>query len=332
MGLPTSTLTFQDLIVDVAIKLGVAYYGENGDEEAQLPVDIHDLAQCKRHVNDAIRMFLADAPVHGWRWARPVASIIVWPSVDTDDDVTITGTYDPTTKKTTITASEASFYPSMETKTIVVTDVDSYIVETYVSTTIVRVDGDKHWTGSKTFSIAADGNYTLPRTFGGSYTGQIAFAAGTNNAAIISWTSEQEIRLLRETSTTETGDPRLASVRIIETRRRWELMLYPIVSGIETLEFPFDLHFDSLVELDEYHPAGHVHDEAIKAACHAVIERDAEDMVGSLTEYYRKVALPNSYRADARSAPSQLGRIGTGRPTAAEMRRIVDRPTVTYTS
>ncbi len=41
---PTGAMTFQDRIIEVAIKLGVAYYGSAGDEAAQVPTDAHDLS------------------------------------------------------------------------------------------------------------------------------------------------------------------------------------------------------------------------------------------------------------------------------------------------
>ncbi|KKL50219.1 hypothetical protein LCGC14_2307650, partial [marine sediment metagenome] len=78
---PTGALTFEDLIIEVAIKLGVAYYGAAGDKEAQVPIDVHDLSICKRVVNNAIRLFLSDAPPNGWRCQHPVASLTMWASV-----------------------------------------------------------------------------------------------------------------------------------------------------------------------------------------------------------------------------------------------------------
>jgi len=78
---PTAALTFEDLILATAIHLGVASYGEDGDQEAQIPTDVFDLAECKRHVNNAFRMFIADAPSQGWRWMRPILDVVLWPSV-----------------------------------------------------------------------------------------------------------------------------------------------------------------------------------------------------------------------------------------------------------
>lgn len=326
---PTSTLTFDDLLLEVAIFLSIAYYGADGTEEAQTPIDTQDLADCKRHVNNAIRMFINDAPLHGWRWARPTASLVLWPSVAVDSTITATGVF---TSVTTITATEASFYPSMEGKDIVVTDVGTFEVATYVSSTVITIAGDNAFAG-KTFSVEADGNYTLPRTFGGSHTGPITYGANSNTGAHIEWSSESQIRRFREPSTTENGFPFLAAVRVREgTANTWELMTYPIPHEETTVELPFDLHFEKLTAITEVHPAGFQQDEAVKAACIAVAERDSEDSMGQRWNYYRSMALPNAYKVDARSAPRRLGSMNQdSQMSENDYRRYIQRPTVTVT-
>lgn len=305
---PSSALSYGDLIIEVATKLGVAFYGDNGDEEAQVPRDVHDRSECEKHVNNGIRMFLSDAPAGGWRCQHPIASVVLWPSVAVAAAVTATGVYRPATDDTLVTASADTFYASMELKTIVVTGVDSYTIKSYLSATTVTIDGDVHWTGAVTFSIAADGNFTLPQTFGGQYNGDIIYIAGTTTAGTIGWSSEAKIRQLRADTTSETGDPYLAAVRpSADERRRWELMTWPIPRTVRTVEFIYELHFNSLVNLTDVHPCGFAHDEAIRAACMAVSERDAEDVMAGLMQYYRQVALPNSFRIDGRQAPRRLG-------------------------
>lgn len=381
MSEPTSALSYGDLIIEIATKLGVAYYGANGDEEAQVPQDVHDLSECKKHANNAIRMFLSDAPAGGWRCQHPIASIVLWPSIAVETIATVawvtataytlgdkvtnagesyvcivahtaaalfatdltagnwrethdcTGVYQPATNNTLVTIPNALFYPSMELKTIVVTGEDSFTIQSYLTSTTVTIAGDVHWTGAKTFSITADGNYTLPQTFGGQYHGDITYAAGTTTAGTISWINEAQIRQLRAGTTSETGDPHLATVRpSADARRRWELMVWPIPQTLRTVEFIYELHFNSLVALTDVHPCGFAHDETIRAACMAVAERDAEDMMGGLMQYYRQIALPNSFRIDGRQAPRRLGNMG--RRTVINPRNFREfrqRPEVTMT-
>lgn len=73
MATPTLSLTFQDFILRVAEYLGLAYYGETGDQPAQLPIDAHDLELCQRLVNDGYRRFLTSYP--RWQFLTPVIQI-----------------------------------------------------------------------------------------------------------------------------------------------------------------------------------------------------------------------------------------------------------------
>src|ERR1700744_5506065 len=82
---PSSVLAFQDLILEVAYKIGVAYYGSDGQGVPQIPVDAHDLYICKEIVNKAIRMFINDGPKpNGWKWLNPIAQIDFWPMIAAD--------------------------------------------------------------------------------------------------------------------------------------------------------------------------------------------------------------------------------------------------------
>jgi hypothetical protein len=53
-----------------------------GDEAAQVPDRPARSDLCKRIVNNAIRMFINDAPPpNGWRWLRPIAQLDLWPTI-----------------------------------------------------------------------------------------------------------------------------------------------------------------------------------------------------------------------------------------------------------
>lgn len=133
---PSSVLTFSDLLIEVAYKAGMAYYGSDGQGAPQVPVDAHDLALAKQIVNRAIRMFINDGPApNGWKWLNPVAQVDIWPSIAADSTGTssyVTSTaYNSTTNLTTLTltlgnstaltstaTSTALWYPSMELRNI----------------------------------------------------------------------------------------------------------------------------------------------------------------------------------------------------------------------
>jgi hypothetical protein len=337
---PTSTLAFTDLILIVSEKLGTAYYGANGDQAAAIPTNAQDLAQAKKIVNDAIRMFVHDGPQpNGWRWLRPVASLVLWPDIATDAaNAFSSATYDGATDKTTLVVPTAAFYPSMELKTISITTTGDCTITDYVSATSVKVSGDKSSASAKTWSMTADGNYTLPIGFGGQYLGELSFAAATNKGIGLDWVDESTIRVWRSDVNSTTGIPYQFAVKVMDTgtpRRRWELLAYPKPSMILTIQFPYMLHFDSLVNLTDVHPAPFGHDETIRAACKAQVEKDVEHALGTEWDYYRNVALPNSYRVDAMSAPKKLGYFWnpaplTGSPLKAYRNRLYQRPTVSF--
>ena len=332
---PTSAKTYEDLILAVAIQQGVAYYGDEGGEVAQIPIDVFDLSECKRHVNNGISMFLMDAPPQGWRCMEPILDVALWPSVAVTAGVTVSSAYRPATDDTLITASEASFYKSMELRTLTVTDVNDLEIQTYITSTTVTVSGDQHWVGAKTFSVISKGAYTLPATFGGEYDSDITYVAGSNTGRAIEWTSEIEIRRIRQGSNTTTGTPTQAAVRKMEGQaRRWELAVWPTPSSVVEVQFRYNLYFDTLTNLTDLHPAGFKHDETITAACKAVAERDADDLAGGeMNSYYRQICLPKSYQADGRSGPRNLGYCGNPgrvRVNGRNFRYFQRRPTVVY--
>lgn len=349
---PTSTLTFADLIIEVARKIGVAYYGPDGTSEVQVPVDAHDLAECKRHVNNAIRMFINDGPEpNSWNWLRPVATLFIWGEINVDADNTVSsGGYDPLTDKTLITAEAASFYETMELKTLVVTGVGSFTVTDYVSSTQVKVRGNATAVSAATWSMDSEGSFTLPRDFGGEYLGDITYVSDTNQGVSIDWVDESRIRQWREDITDETGDPFWAAIRVAgagedsvarlrkDTKRRWELLLYPQPDEVMEVTFPYLIGFDKLTDLDEVPPTPFPHDEAIKAACLAIVEKDVEDRMGVNWDYYTTKALPKSYSVDARSRPKKLGYNGNPASGLSQSgikffrNKVYDRPRVSFNS
>lgn len=333
----TSALTNRDLLLEVARKMGVAYYGEDGDEEAQVPIDSHDLIECQRHVNNGLRMFIADAPETGWRWTRPTASVSLWPSVGIVAGHTVTGaSYDIPNDRTLITCNTAIFYETMEEKDMVITGHGTVTIKQYISATQVYVYGSHGFSDASTFSITSDGNYTLPKTFAGTFTGQITFGAATNRAVQLEWCDEATIRELRENVSINEGIVRYIAISVFvpqNGRRRYQLMCYPIPYQLFVVQFPYDLHFDSLTDLDENPPTPIAHDETVRAACLAVVERDVDDTPeGPATNYYVGKCLPNSKKIDARSGPRKLGYFGNDRTvvTPKNFREFMKRPNVVY--
>lgn len=333
MADPTGSMTFGDLMLEAALEMGVPYFGAGGDEAAQVPTDAHDLAEVKRHTNNAIRMVFSHGPPGGWRWQRPTASLVIWPTVDATSSVTVSGgTYDAGNDQTTLTVSGGTpFYPSMERKPIVITGVGTFTMKTYTSSTVMVVEGDASTASADTFSIASDGNYTLPEAFSGAYTGKLTYAADTAQAVDIRWSDEGTIRDLRS-DTLDTGFPSLAAVRVIEGGRRWELMAWTAPSTVMTVEFPYFVHFNLLTTATDKPPMPFFMDEMLRAAVLYVVERDVHKSVqGPYSQYYTNIAIPAAWTIDQRAAPKRIGRFGNPTSPAVNAHNFRDfrsKPTV----
>lgn len=306
---PTSVLTFDDLTLAVAEKLGVQYNGADGTEAASIPLNAQDLAMCQKVVNKAIRMFIHDGPrPNGWRWTRPVAQIDLWGDVAVSSATILSAV--AAAGKTTLTVTAATFYETMELHDIVVTSVGTLHITDYISPTSIKVEGSHATAAGKTFSIESNGVFTMPPTFGGEYLPELTFIAGTNKGVGLRWVDEGEIRSWRSNVNTSIGIPFLFAVRIMDEgdpRRRWELLAYPTPNEYYGLLLPYTLAFDSLVDGTEVHPAPFTHDEGVLAACLAQAEKEIEHELGMDWQYYKESALQNSYRVDQMSAPKTLG-------------------------
>jgi hypothetical protein len=181
------------------------------------------------------------------------------------------------------------------------------------------------------FSFACTGDYTLPANFGGEYTGNITYVANTNRGMILRWVDEFSIRSRRQNYNIESGTPYEAAVRVMPTpsyanltdasglmtpRRRWELMTWRISSEFLSVIFPYTLSFNALVNMTDLPPTPFSQDEALKACCLAVAEKETDDTItGTDWQYYHQVALQQAYDINARMFPKAIGYFGN--PTAA---------------
>lgn len=357
---PTSVLAFQDLIIEVAYKIGCAYYGSDGTGAPQLPIDNHDLVICQRIVNKAVRMFINDGPPpNGWTWLKPIAQVDLWGQINAGPGSTnyLTSTaYVASSNLTTltlhtaglITSSSNVFWPSMELHQIYlggnppvnvpgfqnVTSTSTtgvpFTVVNYLTASTIQIYGQpasstfaSTGTASTSWSMIADGNYTLPADFSGQYAGEITYVSNTNRGTVLGWTSEAHIRQRRQNYNFESGTPYNVAIRLMATpdlppdyapsRRRWQLMVWRIPNENLHVLFPYVLGFQSLVNLTDTPPSPFAHDEALKAACLAVAEKEVTDAYGVDWQYYKQDALPKSYRVDAMNAPKKLGYFGNPR-------------------
>ncbi len=84
---PTTAISFYDLLLRVAEKSGMAYYGSTGQGKALIPIGAFNLDKVKRIVNDGFRLFDSTTPPRGWHWKNRTASVLLYPDGDGDDNI-----------------------------------------------------------------------------------------------------------------------------------------------------------------------------------------------------------------------------------------------------
>jgi hypothetical protein len=258
MSEPTSALSTFDLVLDVALAAGIAYYGNAGNEAAVIPINNHDLEKCLRCVNRGIQMFIASAPATGWRWMNRIMEVTLGTvqtegTVDSGDATTLvdddlTDTYDEDDEiigyyvydqTQEIYAAITDYTASSGTVTVsawldyddVASSLTPTVGDSYSITDVQTVDGDK-------------ARYPLDQDFQGDIAGRITYAADSNRGHLIDWVHETTVRLKREV-TASTGYPTRAAVRPWR-KRRWELFVDPSPTAGDTLIFPYRVGFNAL--------------------------------------------------------------------------------------
>jgi hypothetical protein len=269
MAEPTSALSIEDLVLYIAREIGVADYGSDGQQEAMIPVDPHDLDLCRRIVQDGIRVFVKSSPPNGWRWMRRTMSVTVTAT-------RTTGTADSTSSTTMVDLELATIFDTdgdLIGRWIYITDgtgegsyaqvtgytaisgtvtvadwlsisgnsggTDPVADDTYAITPVETVEGDIH-------------RYPLPEYFGGSADGKITYVNNTNHSTPVTWVDESWIRVYRAVTVT-TGYPKRAALVPYEPRavgagpsRRFEFQLDNDPSTADTFLFPYSAYFDKV--------------------------------------------------------------------------------------
>ena len=217
---------------------------------------------------------------HAWSFLRPAADFTIWDDLVAADAITATGTF--ATPVTTITASEAAFYPSMEEKSIsFVTSGNTYVIDSYTSSTVCTVTGDAS-AETGVITIDSGDTFTLPWDFGGmAGDGAFTYANAENTLTDIHMTSDVRIRQLRQ-SDTSTGTPWLVAIRPMTTDgtqgQRWEAIFHQPPNEEFVLRYRYYVQPDALVDATTEYPYGSVsHSETILESCLAIAETREKD-------------------------------------------------------
>ncbi len=262
MSEPTSALSFEDLVKRVAELLEIADWDTTNGTLIVPVTDKYSLEQCVRYVNNGIRMFIADAPPKGWRWMERIYSLAM--------AITYTGTASGGSAQTLVDdgiedSYDDDFFNGYSIYITAGTGVgESATVSDYTGSsgtfTFSALSGSstpdtttKYTIAKSILAIDGDGGrYMLPENFGGSIDGKITYAAGSSHGTQINWVDESHIRNSRST-TIQSGYPVWAATlpysptsSTIVANRRWEIMFGPRTASIQTVQFPYTLHFNTL--------------------------------------------------------------------------------------
>ncbi len=174
---------------------------------------------------------------HDWSFLKPRATRTLWPTV-TGTIASIGGTGNKT-----ITASAASFYPSMEGSTFTAdTSETTYEIVTYTSSTVIVVDASATDDEGDTFTITADGRYGLPSDYDGMVDYPVYAYDGDDLPDLQKVSAEDIARLRRDDN--ETGDPTKWAVQIRDgydtsVGDQWDLLVHPVPDEVRTIAYRY---------------------------------------------------------------------------------------------
>lgn len=336
MAESTSTLTFQDLLLFVAEYYGVAGYDATTGVPYIPADDAFNLRECKKIVNEAIRMFVSRPPRSGkWRWMQRTETV----------------TFDPTGGGANNIGSDAARYMlsagcQQPAGRIMYTEDSGH--GTYIEWCDAdRIDQSRALsvlTGYPT--LAATRPYQpTDNALSSSRRWEIIFDPAPSSIQSVQFPYILQFDKMRlEGGTADSAD---ATTLVDATRLEsddyfndWVIYIvngtgvgsYAVVTDYEKATGTFtvadwldaqgvaggtDPGADSVYVVEpaaNLHPAGSQFDEAIKIACFAKCEMEAEDaeLGNKYIKYFDEVALPAAYQIDANSAPRTLGKMNNG--------------------
>ncbi len=286
MAESTLKLTFAELRIELGRYLGWRDAAIGANDEL-------DIAAC---IKRGLRNFyfpprVENRAAHRWSFLRPQATLTIWDDLITADAVTATISY--SSPVSTVTASEAAFYPSMVGKNLVTASENSYVIAGYTSSTVITVTGDASGDTGDIITIDSEDTFLLPWDYGGmSGDGKFTYANAENKLSIITMTSDVNIRHLRQTSIS-TGTPYLVAIIPKTTDgtqgQRSEAMFHRPPNDVLTLRYRYYILPDALVLTSLEYPYGSAaHSETILESCLAIAESREKDL--ALVEHQNRFA------------------------------------------
>jgi hypothetical protein len=258
-------------------------------------------------IASAYRKFLA---AHKWTFTHPYATTTWWGTVSVGI-TTISGSANSDGTQT-LTATAATFFPTMQGKTITITGVGSFLIHEYVSATVIKVQAAASVSIGvpipQTFSIASTGDYDLPADYAGldmpfvhdsEWLGELEDRPAN---AILSWRAQNS----------STGVPttyaRRAKTSAQDKIQRYEVMVFPVPGATYVMHYRYFVVPPKLTDFNPY-PLGHaLHGETLLQMCLAESEQKGDDVIGTHTAIAAR-CLQDSIRMDSNGQnPRFIGR------------------------
>lgn len=273
-------------------------------------------------VNAGYRQYLHPACLpgernaHEWSFLRPLTTMTIWGTITG----TVTGapTYSSSTLKSTITASTNKFFSNCVGKTFQFdTSENEYTITDYTSATSIKVSGNASGeTSGDTFTIEADGDYTLPYDFGGIY-GQMYYSEDDDAWFAVTVTGEGHILNRRQSDSsgpTTFGMPDLAAIVPINSStttrsQRHRLMTWPTPAGGSTYTLKYRYHAlqNELSATNPFALGCPAHFETLLSSCLSkaeLLQNDAKGIHWDTWMERLKAAIDHDRR---RTAPEKYG-------------------------
>lgn len=272
-------------------------------------------SDAKALVNDGYMMFLRD---YTWSFAVRPSTFIVWPAVAVSAATVSASTLN-------VTATVASFYPSMVGRTLTLTGITpaTRTITGYTSSTVVTVDST--FAGTPTFSIVA-GEYGLVSDHDALVDDPVITVTSslqTYPVRLIRKTPEELIRLVQESeSDTDTSEcyairPRTFSAT---TGQRWDMLLYPIPDAAVTLIINERFVVNQLSADGDFHMGGPNHSLTILEAAYALHEMNSGQTHGVHWKGYQEMLKASVNRDILDHQTMNLGQYAPAASTARALR------------
>ncbi len=137
---------------------------------------------------------------------------------------------------------------------------------------------------------ASDSQYDLPDNFG-SMEGEFSYATTDNRSGRIQMVGEGMIRKLYEGTSSTSGPPQFAAIRVLSTAvttesSRYEVIFFPTPDASYTLSYKYYVQIDMVSDTANYPVGGMESAECLRAACMAAAEEQKNDGSSDWTQRF----------------------------------------------